>query len=87
MNTFTCPACGEEVPAKARACPHCGSDDETGWSDKTYLDGVDLYNEDDYQDSLRREFGGPAPKRSKTALIIAIIAAVVVICFVLNYVF
>lgn len=87
MDTFTCPACGEEVPAGAKACPHCGSDDETGWSDKTYLDGVELYDGDDYQDSLRREFGGPAPKRSNMALIIAIIAAVVVICFILNYIF
>ncbi|MEB3229719.1 MAG: zinc ribbon domain-containing protein [Leptolyngbyaceae bacterium] len=29
---FTCPICGTDVPIKARACPECGSDDETGWS-------------------------------------------------------
>jgi hypothetical protein len=30
---FTCPNCGAEVPLKALACPTCGSDKETGWSD------------------------------------------------------
>jgi hypothetical protein len=30
---FTCPICGADVPIKARACPECGSDKETGWSD------------------------------------------------------
>ena len=46
MATFPCPHCGEPVPAKALACPHCGSDEQTGWSDDTYLDGVDLPDED-----------------------------------------
>ncbi len=30
---FTCPACGADVPIRAKACPECGSDKETGWSD------------------------------------------------------
>lgn len=30
---FTCPHCHGNVPIKARACPHCGSDRETGWSE------------------------------------------------------
>lgn len=30
---FTCPVCGTAVPAKAKACPECGSDSETGWSE------------------------------------------------------
>ena len=29
---LTCPICGTDVPPKARACPECGSDNETGWS-------------------------------------------------------
>jgi hypothetical protein len=33
-NLFTCPICGTEVPIKARACPECGSDKETGWSEE-----------------------------------------------------
>lgn len=30
---FECPVCGTEVSRKARACPECGSDEETGWSE------------------------------------------------------
>ena len=29
---FNCPNCGEDVPLKALACKHCGSDISTGWS-------------------------------------------------------
>jgi hypothetical protein len=40
-----CPACGEHVPAGARACPACGADERTGWSDDTLYDGLDLPDE------------------------------------------
>lgn len=39
---FECPNCGEDVPAGALACPACGADDETGWSEDTMYDGLDL---------------------------------------------
>ncbi len=52
---FTCPICGEDVPDKAKSCPHCGSDENTGWSEKTYLDGVDLGDEFDYEETLKKE--------------------------------
>jgi len=41
-----CPNCGEPVPAGAEACPHCGADERTGWSEETYLDGVELPGEE-----------------------------------------
>ena len=41
-----CPNCGEPVPAGAAACPHCGADEHTGWSEETYLDGVELPGEE-----------------------------------------
>jgi len=44
---FVCPHCGAELPAKAKFCPECGSDDTTGWSEDTYLDGVSLPGEED----------------------------------------
>lgn len=44
---FACPNCGAEVPAGAKSCPECGSDENTGWSEDTYLDGVTLPGEDD----------------------------------------
>ena len=37
-----CPNCGETVPPDAAACPHCGADERTGWSEDTALDGIDL---------------------------------------------
>lgn len=38
-----CPVCGESVPPRATACPHCGADDRSGWNeDATRYDGLDL---------------------------------------------
>lgn len=45
---FSCPVCGEVVKADALACPHCGSDDETGWSQDTAYDGMDLPIDDQW---------------------------------------
>ena len=39
---FVCPNCGAEVPTKAKSCPDCGSDENTGWSEDTMYDGLDL---------------------------------------------
>lgn len=39
---FVCPNCGAEVPLRALACPECGSDEDTGWSEDTMYDGLDL---------------------------------------------
>ena len=56
-ETFSCPNCGGEVRTGRKACPHCGSDETTGWSDRTYLDGLGMYDEDDYRETIEREFG------------------------------
>jgi hypothetical protein len=60
-ETFTCPNCGADVPAKARACPECGADEKTGWSENSIYDGTDIVDpeEDDfkYEDWQRRELG------------------------------
>lgn len=40
-----CPNCGEEVPRGAISCPGCGSCPNTGWSDETTYDGLDLPGE------------------------------------------
>jgi len=52
-----CPHCGEAIKKNARACPHCGSDENTGWSEHTYLDGVDLGDDFDYDSFHDEEFG------------------------------
>jgi uncharacterized membrane protein YvbJ len=53
--TFICPNCGHEVLRNAKACPHCGSDENTGWSEQTYLDGIDLPNEESVSEFLSTE--------------------------------
>lgn len=56
----TCPNCGADVPANARACPECGADEQTGWSEAARTDGLGLPDENfDYEDFVKREFGGP----------------------------
>lgn len=46
-DDFVCPHCGADLPARAKFCPECGSDENTGWSEDTYLDGVSLPGESD----------------------------------------
>ncbi len=61
-DDFICPICGAVVPARAKACPECGSDERTGWSDNTIYDGTDIEDsndEFDYEDWLRRQGGQP----------------------------
>ena len=46
------------MPPHARACPECGADEQTGWSEAARTDGLDLPDEDfDYDDFVKREFG------------------------------
>ena len=57
-----CPHCGGDVPRKATACPHCGTDEKTGGSDPAGSDGLDLPDDSfDYDDFVKREFGGTNP--------------------------
>ena len=55
---FVCPNCGADVPGGAKSCPECGSDDRTGWSEETYLDGVTLPGEDDEEDGSGQKTSG-----------------------------
>lgn len=62
MSPETCPNCGAEVPPKARACPECGSCEETGWSEEAEIGNPSLPDEEfNYQDFVAREFGGKNP--------------------------
>ena len=62
-----CPNCGAAVPRNARACPECGSDENTGWSEATNYDGLDLPDDSfDYDDFVKNELGegrSPSPPR------------------------
>lgn len=62
MTPDFCPNCGAELPPKARVCPECGSDEETGWSEEARYDGLDLPDEDfDYEHFMKREYGRRKP--------------------------
>jgi len=64
---FECPVCGEDVPAKAKSCPHCGACDKSGWNeDASAADGLDLPDDDfNYEEFARKEFGSPAKLSDK----------------------
>jgi hypothetical protein len=58
MPPEICPHCGAEVPPNAKACPECGSDEETGWGDEAQTQALDLPEENfNYDDYVEREFG------------------------------
>jgi uncharacterized membrane protein YvbJ len=84
-QTFVCPNCGGEVRKGSAACPHCGSDDQTGWSDGTYLDGINLGGDVDYDELLEQEFPSSRPKK-KTVSWVIIVAAVLLVLSVLGFI-
>jgi hypothetical protein len=53
-----CPNCGAELPAGALACPECGSDENTGWSEAAKSHGLGLPDDSfDYDEFVKEEFG------------------------------
>ncbi|HEV3272014.1 MAG TPA: zinc ribbon domain-containing protein [Candidatus Methylacidiphilales bacterium] len=89
-NTFSCPVCGEDVPAKARACPHCGACEKSGWNEEaSSADGLDLPEEDfDYEKFTKEEFGTPRKLRGKELLwkvVAGVILVLMIIAFFANF--
>jgi hypothetical protein len=75
-----CPACGAEVPRGARACPECGSDESTGWSDHARAQSLDLPDDEfDYDEFVENEFG--KPKRRNMAWIWIVTTVVLLALF------
>ena len=64
MPLEICPNCGVIVPPKAKACPGCGSDEKTGWSDSATADNLGIPDENfDYNEFVKDEFGARAKPR------------------------
>jgi RNA polymerase subunit RPABC4/transcription elongation factor Spt4 len=86
---FICPVCGAEVPAGARACPECGSDERTGWSDQTIYDDTGITDPDEdefkHEEWLRRE-GVLSPKRPARQWLWWGIALLVLLAILFQYV-
>jgi len=63
MTPEICPNCGAEVPRNARACPACGADETTGWSEAAGTEHLGLPEEEfDYDKYVQREFGAKTPR-------------------------
>ena len=47
------------MPRNAKACPECGADEKTGWSESAYTSGLGLPDEEfDHDKFVKQEFGG-----------------------------
>ena len=80
----TCPNCGAEVPRNAKACPECGSCEETGWSEGAAGSGLDLPDDEfDYDDFVAREFGEGKPRQRPNTKFWYIIGILVVVIFLI----
>jgi hypothetical protein len=63
MTPEVCPNCGAEVPCNAKACPDCGSDETTGWSETAYASRLGLPDREfDYDEFVKEEFGAGRTK-------------------------
>lgn len=72
-NDFVCPHCGADVAQNAKSCPSCGSDENTGWSEFTYMDTIQTPDENEYMDILNNEFPenkNITPKKSNSMWVI-----------------
>jgi hypothetical protein len=85
-ETAGCPQCGGTFPAGRLACPHCGSDAQTGWSD-----GSDdhAFTDDDYEEFVadlegRDDLASPKWRRRKRLVVVTglvVVAALVILTF------
>ncbi len=58
-----CPNCGTLVPRHARACPGCGADEQTGWSERADAQRLDLPDDEfDYDEFVQQEFASTKAK-------------------------
>lgn len=78
-----CPNCGAAVPRNARACPECGSDEETGWSEEAEHGKLDLPEENfDYDDFVKKEFSSKSAVPRGIKWYWWLVAVLIIIAFV-----
>ena len=78
---FICSNCGAMVPSRALACPECGSDEQTGWSEDTLYDGLDLPDLEEPETMPQ-----PSPMTPmQSRLFILIVAIISLLVFLLFY--
>lgn len=82
-----CPNCDSEVPEGALACPECGACEETGWSERARYDAIGVdYDEGeiDYDEFVKEEFGSEARFWNGKRLLIAIVAGILALLFLVG---
>ena len=81
-----CPVCGQEVPARAVACPECGADHHSGWRENAEsYDALDSAEDDfDYDHFVAQEFGS-SPKPAGVKVLWWITAIVVIVILLVIY--
>ena len=84
-----CPNCGSEIPADSKACPECGSCEETGWSENAQYEsiGVDYDDSFDYESFVDKEFGDGRNRRAKSPMqwVWMIVAFLLIVLFLKWY--
>ena len=86
---FECPVCGEDVPAKAKACPHCGACEKSGWNeDASAADGLDLPDDNfNYEEFSVRRSLARQPNWRASSFFWKVIAVVLLVLIVAAFVF
>lgn len=71
----TCPSCGAAVPRRAKACPGCGADENTGWSEDADLErlGISDPKDFDYDAFVDEEFKGGRRRVPRWVTVVAIV--------------
>jgi predicted nucleic acid-binding Zn ribbon protein len=76
-----CANCGADIPRNARACPHCGADERTGWRETSIYDGLDLPEDSDSGADDAHMHGRPQRRGSlpwyRVAVLILVLAILV----------
>ena len=81
---YACPDCGAEVRVGSRGCEECRAKSRKPWEqDGDHLDGVDMPEDFDYDDFIRREFEGKE-RLNKRARLWKITAIVLLVLMVLG---
>ena len=86
MPPEICPSCGVVVPRQARACPECGADEHTGWSEEALGQRLGLPDEEfDYDEFIKEEFGSTNKIRPRGITWFWWVAAIIVLVAVLAW--
>jgi hypothetical protein len=87
MGGESCSHCGSELPPKAKVCPECGSDENTGWSDEAYASSLNLPSDDfNYDEFVKNEFAD-RPKPQGISWLWWGVALILVLLFLFAWIF